>query len=215
MKKKNREISETLNDDDMFKFYDPSSIGSIFIFILKPPNTNNPILESQMMSLKTKGFLRAYQEYKPSVDVTERFLSLSSAVLKRSVTESNLENVKFADSVEKLKLLLELEKEFCHSIPNSMLHEMSDLKLVHAFYSTPISVNTPYEQLHKDSQDGNLPSNLVIQLEPIRFTGKGDHRLDQVSAFPRRETVVTGLKTRKKFNNVVPDYSKYQEEDYN
>merc|ERR1711915_837541 len=53
-----------------------------------------------------------------------------------------------------------LEKEFDHSVPNSMLHQMTNLHVLLKFYKSPISSNTPYEQLYLDSQDGSLPPNL-------------------------------------------------------
>ena len=76
-----------------------------------------------------------------------------------------------------------------------------------------MSVSTPYEQLHDDMVDGNLPDNLVVQLNPVTFTGEGDHHLDQVTAFPRRNTVYTSIKARDTIVKSKP--SKYQEEEYN
>ena len=41
-------------------------------------------------------------------------------------------------------------------------------------------VKNPYELLHQEGEEGKLPPNLHIQLDPHRFTGTGDHPLDQV-----------------------------------
>ena len=64
--------------------------------------------------------------------------------------------------------------------------------------------------------EGSLPDNLVVQLDAIRFTGEGDHPLNTVTAFPRRNTIVTNIKHLEELG-VAPKkkHSKYQEEDYN
>ena len=41
-------------------------------------------------------------------------------------------------------------------------------------------MKTPYDRLHEASESGQLPPNLQIQKDAVRFTGKGDHRMDQV-----------------------------------
>ena len=75
--------------------------------------------------------------------------------------------------------------------------------------------STPYEQLHDQMLEGSLPDNLVIQLDAIRFTGEGDHPLNTVTAFPRRNTVLTNIETVDKLVVAKKKPSPYQEEDYN
>ena len=41
-------------------------------------------------------------------------------------------------------------------------------------------MKNPYTRLFDEGEAGNLPPNLIIQKNPHRFTGKGEHRLDQV-----------------------------------
>ena len=74
---------------------------------------------------------------------------------------------------------------------------------------------TPYDQLHDDSQSGLLPENLVVQKNPVRFTGTGDHPLNTVSAFPRSNTVIHSVASRKKYEPYKAPYDYHQEEDYN
>ena len=171
-------------------------------------------VESQMQSLKTKGFLRSYRSYSPPRDLTPRFLSCVSSALGKEVDETSLDNVQLTDKATKLKVLVALSKEFSHTVHNSRLHLMTSLAPVYHFYQSPISTLTPYDQLHEDSQDGLLPDNLVIQLDPVRFTGKGDSPMDQVTAWPRRDTVVTSINTKEKYKGNKKEFSKYQEEDY-
>ena len=62
--------------------------------------------------------------------------------------------------------------------------------------------------------EGNLPDNLVVQLDAVRFTGEGGHPMNEVTAFPRRDTVLLGMKAKDKF--VVKNKpSRFQETDYN
>ena len=197
MKKKNKENSELENDEDLFAFQDLTT------------------LEAQMDSLKTKGFLRPYRAYSPPTDLVPRFLSSVSASVGSTVEKSSLKSVSLEDKSVKLRVMTALEKEFNHSVPNSMLHQMTNLHVLLKFYKSPISSNTPYEQLYLDSQDGSLPPNLVIQRDAIRFTGKGDHEMDRVTAWPRRNTYIHSIKNNKKIEGFKSAYSKYQEEDYN
>lgn len=44
----------------------------------------------------------------------------------------------------------------------------------------------------------DLPANLHIQTEYVRFSGEPDSKFPQ-TAFPRSSTLVTGLKYRKKY----------------
>ena len=80
---------------------------------------------------------------------------------------------------------------------------------------SPISSITPYDKLHEDSQTGLLPDNLVVQKNPVRFTGSGDHPLNTVSPFPRSRTVLHSKASKEKYQPHKPQYDFYQEDDYN
>ena len=184
-----------------------------------------------MESIKHKGFLRSYQSYDPPADVEERFYSSVAKILKESVNEKgSMNRIELVDLETKLQILNSLCSEFSHRIPNSLLHQMKTVADLLMFYKvtikfsndcflfcpmqSPISTLTPYEQLHEEMIDGRLPENLVIQLDAVRFTGEGDHHLNTVSAFPRRNTVISSIYKR---DNVVHQskHSRHQEEEYN
>jgi len=196
IKKKSRAMAEAEHEDDMFAFHDLTS------------------LESQMQSLKSKGFLRAYRAYSPPADLLPRFLSCVSAALNRQVEQAGLGSVSLENKQTKLAVLSALSVEFRHTVHSSRLHLMTDLGRVLTFYQSPISSFTPYQQLHEDSRAGRLPSNLVVQLDPVRWSGKGDHPLDRVDAYPRRDTVVNSIKTRHKYRGLKKEHSAWQEDDY-
>merc|ERR1712013_335762 len=111
MKKKNRQKAESDNEDDMFAFTDLTT------------------LESQMQSLKTKGFLRPYASYSPPHDLAPRFLSLVTSVMGINVVETNMKEIMLSDKDIKFKVLKALRNEFSHSVPNSMLHQLAENEL--------------------------------------------------------------------------------------
>jgi hypothetical protein len=54
-----------------------------------------------------------------------------------------------------------------------------------------------------------LPDNLVIQLYDLRFSDKGVSLMNKVTAWPRRDTVVTSINARDMYKGNKKDYSKY------
>ena len=85
--------------------------------------------------------------------------------------------------------------ELDHFIPNSDLTYINSVGDAAAFFCTPQYDMTSYENLSKQ----DLPQNLHIQLEPLRFDPETDTMFGGVSAFPEQETVVTSLKYRRKY----------------
>ena len=85
--------------------------------------------------------------------------------------------------------------EFDHYIPNTALTSMETAGDAAAFFSTPVHDSSVYEDL----STLDLPPNLHIQQEPVRFDPETDTMFGGVSAFPGRPTVVTSLKYRRKY----------------
>jgi len=192
----NRESAEDAHEEDMMAF------------------TSLTSLEAQMQSLKSKGFLRAYKPYTPPADVTARLVAACSRVLARPLTLTTLGEVGLGSAATKALVLAALHREFGHLVHSSRLHEMTDLERVLYYYTSEVCTMTPYEQLHRDQEANLLPPNLVVRLDPIRFTGEGDHHLDKVTAWPRSDTLVTGLKAREKYANRRSKATVWEEEDY-
>jgi len=192
----NRQQAEADNEEDMFAFHDLTT------------------LEAQMTSLKTKGFLRSYKSYLPPEDLSPRFMAACSEALKVPVSQDSLDTVTLDTNEDKFKVLKALHDEFGHVVHSSRLHEMKNLERVFLFYQSEICVLNPYEQLHRDKEADILPDNLVIKLDPIRFTGTGDHPLDKVTAWPRSSTLVTGLRAKEKYTSRLADFDPWEETDY-
>lgn len=100
---------------------------------------------------------------------------------------SNFEENKF-DFLDKCSKIFD-----GHAVPNSRIYEMRCVKDVIGFYATPVNVQTPYEEL-----DQSVP-NLHIITEARRY----DPETDGISAFPKSSTLVTGLRSRRKYRGHV------------
>ncbi|RUS82272.1 hypothetical protein EGW08_009950 [Elysia chlorotica] len=129
--------------------------------------------------------------YSPAPDVEEKIISTASDVLKKQADSST----KLDDRLLKFKVLTRLMAELDHPIPSTELSTMDTVGDVVTFFSTPVVDRSVYEDLSKL----NLPKNLHIQMEPVRFDPETDTFFDGQTAFPGRPTVVTSLKYRRKY----------------
>ena len=117
--KKNKELQEVRNEGDLFAF-DPKITT----------------LESQMASLKTKGFLRAYKSYTPPSDVEKKFVDCISSVLGENISNvTSIEQREIGDKDVKLKILNALSQEFSHRVHNSRIYLMKTFGDLHTYYT--------------------------------------------------------------------------------
>lgn len=72
----------------------------------------------------------------------------------------------------------------------------SSTENVFNYYLSPVDVRTPLEAM----KTRDLPPNLHILYEYHRFADEPSH-FKGVTAFPENNTVVTGLKTKKKYKS--------------
>ncbi len=63
------------------------------------------------------------------------------------------------------------------------------------FYTTPVDMTAPYDKL----KTMELPPNLHVLHDYYRFHPDTDTMFNGVSAFPKSSTIVSGLKTKKKY----------------
>lgn len=96
---------------------------------------------------------------------------------------------------EKFKFLSACFQELQHGVPNSQVHELRTLSDVIAFYETPVDTTVPLDALKRVE----LPENLHIQYEYLRFNPETDTKFGGKTAFPKSSTLVTGLKYRGKY----------------
>nr|XP_019933519.2 uncharacterized protein LOC109623416 [Aedes albopictus] len=150
-------------------------------------------IKSLGQSLASRGYLRPSKPYSPPEGVQQKILDLAKS--------SNIGNPKqkFASNQQKFDFLAACFSAFKHGVPNSRLHEIESVEDTLAFYATPVDTTLPLDAL----KTVELPENLYIQHEYIRFHPETDTMFGGKSAFPKSSTIVTGLKYKDKYKGHV------------
>ncbi|XP_053675537.1 39S ribosomal protein L50, mitochondrial [Anopheles nili] len=145
--------------------------------------------ESVAQSLSAKGYLRATKPYTPPEN--------AAALVVKLAKENGINDPKqqFSGKEQKFAFLSACENSFSHRVPNSMLHELHTIEDAVVFYQTPVDTRLPLDAI----QSMDLPENLHIQHEYVRFHPETDTMFGGKSAFPKSSTVVTGLKYKQKY----------------
>jgi len=162
----------------------------------------NKEFEFDVQSMTSRGFLRFQKSYTPPSDVNHRFLHLVKTLNPQlgQLKENELAQYRLSDSRLKYDLLTKANDEFEHSVPNSMLYLIETIGDALKFYNAPIQTLTPFDELQKRK---DLPPNLHIQKDPLRFDPATDTMFGGVTAFPLSSTVVSGLHGKKKYQSVI------------
>ncbi|CAK1545072.1 unnamed protein product [Leptosia nina] len=145
-------------------------------------------LQAAAESLASRGFLRPNKPWDPPVDIEEK-------ILKICVSNGLNTNSEFDSLALKFSVLNSCYEETGHSVPNSLLHTIETVDDLLSFYETPINVLTPFDALKKM----DLPKNLHVQEDYVRFHPDKDTLFNGATAFPQSSTIVTGLKAKKKY----------------
>ncbi|XP_063378488.1 large ribosomal subunit protein mL50 [Cydia fagiglandana] len=145
-------------------------------------------LQAAAESLAARGFLRPNKPWDPPSDIEPTVLEIC--------TENGLSmDAEFMSLKVKFTVLNACFQETGHSVPNSLLHSIETVEDLLEFYKTPVDTKTPFDSLKKM----DLPKNLHVQEDYVRFHPDKDTLFDGQSAFPKSSTIVSGLKTRKKY----------------
>uniref|UniRef100_A0A2M3Z855 Large ribosomal subunit protein mL50 n=1 Tax=Anopheles braziliensis TaxID=58242 RepID=A0A2M3Z855_9DIPT len=145
--------------------------------------------QSVAQSLSTRGYLRAVKPYQPPANVEEQLQSIAKA---NGITDRK---GAFSGPEQKFAFLTACSEAFGHSVPNSVLHEVLTVEDALVFYQTPIDTRLPLDAI----RTMELPENLYIQQDPVRFHPETDTMFGGKSAFPKSSTIVTGLKYKQKY----------------
>ncbi|XP_058463075.1 large ribosomal subunit protein mL50 [Malaya genurostris] len=164
----------------------------------KTPEEEAAILTGQTIksvgqSLGSRGYLRPTKPYLPPEDAMEKVLAVAKS--------KNIANARemFTNGQRKFEFLTACYEVFKHSVPNSQLHEISSVEDAIIFYQTPVDTTLPLDTL----KTVDLPENLYIQHEYIRFHPETDTMFGGKTAFPKSSTIVTGLKYKDKYRGHV------------
>ncbi|XP_067645165.1 large ribosomal subunit protein mL50 [Eurosta solidaginis] len=147
-------------------------------------------MKNMEKSIASKGFLRSQKSYSPGSNIVEAVHAICDNLKIPKSIGYKLKNLE-----EKFRILDACYKNFQHSVPNSQVHEMQSIDDVVQFYETPVNTTTPYDAL----KTMDLPENLHIQYDYLRYHPDTDTKFKGQTAFPKSSTLVTGLKYRGKY----------------
>ncbi|KAA0202092.1 hypothetical protein HAZT_HAZT008482 [Hyalella azteca] len=158
------------------------------------------LLDFDHESLAARGYLRNQRSYTPPPDVAIRVQRLCEEICGSTSAEFSSPDLKFS-------VLKRCSKEFNHTVPNSYLHSITNIDALVAFYSAPVDARVPLDRM----RDIDLPKNLHVIYNYTRFHPETDTKFGGVTAFPGSSTLVTGLKTRKKYQGFrdEPEWLRY------
>ncbi|XP_077510507.1 mitochondrial ribosomal protein L50 [Amblyomma americanum] len=155
---------------------------------------------SALASLGDRGFCRPMKPYKPADDVEDRVKVIYEEVTGQKADSAWLQTP-ITEPLLKFRLLTRCIKEFGHDVPSSQLMNVKCADDVVEFFSTPVEGLSPYETLVR--QKDQLPKNLHVIPNYVRFHPETDTFFGGVSAYPGTSTIVTGLKAKKKYKGYV------------
>ncbi|XP_050345473.1 39S ribosomal protein L50, mitochondrial [Nymphalis io] len=145
-------------------------------------------LQAAAESLAARGFLRPNKPWDPPANIDKTILKICA--------DNGLNTKSEFDSLDvKYTVLKACFDETGHGIPNSMLHTIETVDDLREFYETPVDTSTPFDSLKKME----LPKNMHVQENYVRFHPDNDSLFNGKSVFPKSSTIVSGLKTRKKY----------------
>ncbi|KAF6032401.1 hypothetical protein EB796_009297 [Bugula neritina] len=101
-------------------------------------------------------------------------------------------NCVLACKIVTFQILTKCIAEFDFQIPSYELAELKSVGDVVTYYSLPRQPVSEEDKL----KNSDLPKNLHLQLEPVRFTEDTKSFFKDKTAFPQRDTIVTSLKYR-------------------
>ncbi|KAK4471417.1 hypothetical protein MN116_004575 [Schistosoma mekongi] len=179
---------------------------SIFSNYLSSHQSDEPKVHSftsrlQSLADKSKNILMNRDPYCPPHDVESRIEVLSQKLFNLNTSNnSQWKAYRFQNNDEKYKMFTACISEFQHHIANSYLHEINCIDDLIKYFLTPVETPDFLYKLTKDSQNNlcKLPSNLNIQLEPLRYNPNEDNFF-KANAYPGRSTIVSNLAAAKKY----------------
>ncbi|XP_067950711.1 uncharacterized protein [Watersipora subatra] len=156
-----------------------------------PPKGDNSDLPTEQVYDYEEQILEALPKYYTPPDNVEGKVIALAKQLTSSPSEIET-TTKMTDNLFKYKVLTACVKEFQFDIPSCELGELQTLSDVVNFYSFARNITTPEERL----KSADLPKNVHLELEPLRFTEQTKHQFGGKTAFPERDTIVKSLKYR-------------------
>lgn len=169
---------------------------------------------SELASYKTKKYvtrLVTCRPYAPPSNVEQIIHQIAKETIDNFKEETrsndNWRSVNLNNPLNKYNLLTRCMKECSHTISNVTLNDLKNLEDVYQYFSTPVKDTNVLEDLQ---QSPDLPKNVHIQLDAVRFTPETSSFFNELDAFPKRSTKVIDLWYKKKYSS----YPKNEEDPF-
>ena len=158
---------------------------------------------SELASYKTKQYLTRLatcRPYTPPSDIEQIISRIANETIdnfqQQTRSQGNWSSINLTNSLNKYNLLTRCMKECSHTISNMSLSDIKTLEDVYQYFSTPVKDTNVLEDLQQSSE---LPKNVHIQLDAVRFTPETSGFFNGLDAFPKRSTKVVDLWYKKKY----------------
>ncbi|UJR10222.1 hypothetical protein I4U23_014435 [Adineta vaga] len=158
---------------------------------------------SELASYKTKQYvtrLVTCRPYSPPSNIEQIIYRLANETIDNFKQETRADGlwktIYLTNPLSKYNLLTRCMKECSHTISNTNLNDIKTLEDVYQYFSTPVSDANVLENLQQSS---DLPKNVHIQIDAVRFTPDSSGFFNGLDAFPKRSTKVVDLWYKKKY----------------
>ncbi|CAF1034024.1 unnamed protein product [Rotaria sordida] len=158
---------------------------------------------SELASYKTKKYvtrLVTCRPYTPPSNIEQSIYRIANETIdnfkQETRSEGNWKSIYLSNPLNKYNLLTRCMKECSHTISNMTLNDIKTLEDVYQYFSTSVKDTNVLEDLQQSSE---LPKNVHIQLDAVRFTPETSSFFNDLDAFPKRSTKVIDLWYKKKY----------------
>ena len=159
---------------------------------------------SDLSSYRTKQYvtrLVTCRSYTPPDNIEQTIHRLASETIENfnaddARSNGNWSSIPLTNALHKYNLLTRCMKECSHTISNMTLNDLKTLEDVYQYFATPVKDTNVLEDLQ---QSADLPKNVHIQLDAVRFTPETSGFFNNLDAFPQRSTKVLDLWYKKKY----------------
>lgn len=157
-------------------------------------------LSSRLQSMKDSSdlIIRKRHPYTPREGTREEILGVAGQMFSLK-DEDELLSCRLDDPLLKYRLVTRCTSLFPRTVSNTELHSIETVADVLEHFCTSVEQE---DGLYTIAASKNLPKNLHIQKEPIRFHPVTDKMFNGVTAYPGRDTIVSGLRFRRKYQDL-------------
>ncbi|XP_021361757.1 39S ribosomal protein L50, mitochondrial-like [Mizuhopecten yessoensis] len=151
-----------------------------------------------MQCLRKRSGVSTKRGYSPPHDVEERIQRIAEDIFGE---KEDWKETQLTDRQNKYQFLTRTIKEFDHNIPNMVLTKLDKVDNVVGHFSTEVRETSALEDISKL----DLPKNLHMNLDYIRFHDEKEKLFSGKTAFPTRPTIVHSIKHKRQYKGSKPE----------